>query len=167
MSLHILTTKQTLPCTLEEAWTFLSSPDNLKKITPPYMGFDITSGFNQGDKMFAGMIITYDVKPIPFITMGWVTEITHVNAPYFFVDEQRFGPYTMWHHKHSLREVEGGVEMIDVVHYKIPLGFIGDIMNLVYIKSQLKKIFNYRFNSLNKIIGEIPNQKPFLEFASV
>ena len=90
-----------------------------------------------------------------------------MNAPHFFVDEQRFGPYTMWHHKHSLREVEGGVEMLDVVHYKIPLGFIGDIMNQVFIKSQLKKIFDYRFHSLNKIFGEIPNQKPYLEFASV
>ena len=83
MSLHILTTKQTLPCTLEEAWAFLSSPDNLKRITPPYMGFDITSGYNDGDKMFAGMIITYKVKPVPFVTTGWVTEITHVNAPHF------------------------------------------------------------------------------------
>ena len=83
MSLQILITKQILPCSLAEAWDFLSRPDNLKKITPPYMGFDITSGFSSGDKMFAGMIITYKIKPVPFINTTWVTEITHLNDPYF------------------------------------------------------------------------------------
>jgi hypothetical protein len=167
MSLHILTTKQTLPCSLAEAWDFLSRPDNLKKITPPYMGFDITSGFSAGDKMFAGMIITYKIKPVPFVNTTWVTEITHVNNPYFFVDEQRFGPYTMWHHKHILKEVEGGVEMTDIIHYKIPLGILGDVMNKIFIKGQLNKIFNYRFKMLNELIGEIPNQKPYMNFTSI
>ena len=165
MKIYTLHTKQNLPISKEEAWKFLSDPKNLKTITPDYMGFKTLSGDDR--EMFAGQIIQYIVTPVFGIPMKWVTEITHVVDNQYFVDEQRFGPYTMWHHKHSLREVEGGVEMIDVVHYKIPLGFIGDIMNQVYIKSQLKKIFNYRFNSLNKIIGEIPNQKPFLEFASV
>jgi hypothetical protein len=167
MSLHILTTKQKLPCSLEEAWEFLSSPDNLKKITPPYMGFDITSGFTTGDKMFAGMIISYKVKPLPLFATTWVTEITHVNSPYFFVDEQRFGPYTLWHHKHMLKEVDGGVEMIDTIHYKIPAGFIGDLMNTFFIKNRLREIFNYRFKKLNEIIGEIPNQEPYLQFSSI
>lgn len=167
MSLYQLTTKQILPCTLAEAWEFLSRPDNLKKITPPSMGFDITSGYHPGDKMYAGMIITYKVKPFPGIATTWVTEITHVNAPYFFVDEQRFGPYTLWHHKHMLKEVEGGVEMTDIIHYKIPLGILGDLMNTIMIKSRLTDIFMFRFHQLNDIIGSIPGQKPILEFKSI
>ncbi|MFM7015648.1 MAG: SRPBCC family protein [Bacteroidota bacterium] len=167
MSLHILTTKQILPCTLEEAWEFLSRPDNLKKITPEYMGFDITSGYQAGDPMYAGMIITYKVKPVPFITTSWVTEISHVNAPYYFVDEQRFGPYTLWHHKHLLKVVENGIEMTDIIHYKIPMGFIGNMLNSIFIKRQLSKIFSYRYQKLCKLIGEIPNQKPIMEFKKV
>jgi ligand-binding SRPBCC domain-containing protein len=83
------------------------------------------------------------------------------------VDEQRFGPYTMWHHKHILKEVEGGVEMTDIIHYKIPLGILGDVMNKIFIKGQLNKIFNYRFKMLNELIGEIPNQKPYMNFTSI
>ena len=167
MSLHILTTKQVLPCQINEAWEFLSRPDNLKKITPEYMGFDITSGYSEGDKMYSGMIITYKVKPVPFITTTWVTEITHEHAPYFFVDEQRFGPYVLWHHKHILKEVDNGVEMTDIIHYKIPMGFIGDLLNNLFIKKQLLKIFSYRFEKLNKLIGTIAGQKNVIDFKKI
>lgn len=151
--MHTLKTVQRLPVSIEEAWDFFSSPQNLKKITPPYMGFDITSGGE--DKMYAGQIITYIVKPILGIPMEWVTEITHVREPYYFVDEQRFGPYALWHHKHFFQSIPGGIEMQDIVHYKIPLGIIGKAVNQMYIKKKLKEIFDYRYNILEKIFGKM------------
>ena len=106
--------KTILPISLEEAWDFFSSPKNLAKITPSHMGFIITSEFND-EKMYPGMLITYKVSPLMGIKMDWCTEITHVIDKQYFVDEQRFGPYAMWHHQHHFKVVAGGVEMIDIV----------------------------------------------------
>lgn len=167
MSLHTLKTVQKLPITLEQAWDFLSSPGNLKVITPPHMSFEVTSGFTPGDKMYSGMMISYNVCPFPGVKMQWVTEITHVRDLNYFVDEQRFGPYTLWHHKHFLNAVEGGVEMVDLIHYKIPLGFLGDIMNSLVIKKQLSNIFNFRYKKLQELFGAWPNEKELMEFKTV
>ena len=151
--MHILKTYQKLPISIEEAWEFFSSPKNLKIITPPYMGFDITSG---GDEpMYPGQIITYIVKPIFGIPIEWVTEITHVEKNAFFVDEQRFGPYAFWHHKHYFKPIPGGIEMRDVVHYKIPLGPLGKLINRIYIQHKLKEIFDYRYQTLEKMFGKM------------
>lgn len=162
MSLHILNTSQRLPISIAEAWDFLSSPANLKVITPEDMGFNITSGFDGTvsdntvfGRMYPGMIITYVVKPMLNIPVKWVTEITHVQEPDYFVDEQRFGPYKFWHHKHFLKEVPGGVEMTDIVHYKLPFGPLGEIMNRVLVRKKLEHIFEYRFNKLEKLFGKI------------
>ncbi|MFM8917783.1 MAG: SRPBCC family protein, partial [Bacteroidota bacterium] len=86
MNIFELEKTQRLPISIEQAWEFLSSPSNLAKITPPYMGFEITSGF-KGEKMYAGQVISYFVKPVAGIPLRWVTEITHVNEPNYFVDE--------------------------------------------------------------------------------
>jgi ligand-binding SRPBCC domain-containing protein len=71
------------------------------------------------------MIIIYKVRPLWGIPAKWVTEITHVKDNEFFVDEQRSGPYTIWHHEHHVKPVEGGVEMTDIVSYKPPYGSFG------------------------------------------
>jgi len=113
------------------------------------------------------MVISYIVKPFPILPLQWVTEITHVNEPNYFVDEQRFGPYSFWHHKHFLKEIEGGVLMEDTVHYKIPLGIIGDMANSLMIKSQLKTIFEFRHEELERIFGKWPEQKISLSMQSV
>ena len=118
-----LKTMQNLPISQEKAWDFLSDPSNLKTITPDYMGFEILEGAE--DKMFAGQIIKYIVTPVLGIPLRWVTEITHVENLKYFVDEQRFGPYSLWHHKHFIKPIPGGVEMIDIVDYKLPLGVLG------------------------------------------
>ncbi len=154
MSLHRLSTSQKLPITIEKAWDFLSSPANLKLITPEHMGFIINSGFVKGEKMYAGMVINYTVKPILGLPISWVTEITHVEKPNYFVDEQRFGPYSFWHHKHFLKAIPGGVEMNDIIDYKAPFGPIGDLMNILLIKNQLKNIFDYRTKKLIELFGE-------------
>ena len=143
---------QKIPAELGEVWDFISSPQNLKKITPPYMGFDVTSD-KLPSKMYAGMIITYIVKPILGIPMKWMTEISQVRELQYFVDEQRSGPYTLWHHQHFIEPIEGGVLMSDIVTYIPPFGFLGAIANSLFIKKQLQTIFDYRKQALETIFG--------------
>jgi ligand-binding SRPBCC domain-containing protein len=139
MKIYTLHTKQNLPITIEQAWAFFSDPKNLKTITPDYMGFKTLSGDDR--PMFAGQIIQYIVTPVMGIPMKWVTEITHVTDQKYFVDEQRFGPYALWHHKHFLKEIPGGVEMEDIVDYKVPMGIIGQMVHPFLVKPKLKEIF--------------------------
>ncbi|MBL7837108.1 MAG: SRPBCC family protein, partial [Bacteroidetes bacterium] len=106
MSVYQIKTSQKLPISLEKAWDFLSSPYNLKTITPPHMGFNIINGVTENDKMFAGQIIVYKLSPLPGYKTEWVTEITHVKEGEYFIDEQRFGPYALWHHKHNLKSID-------------------------------------------------------------
>lgn len=152
--IYTLKAKQKLPLSRDEAWNFLSDPANLQKITPKHMGFRITSN-NGTDLMYPGQIITYKVSPFNGIEMNWVTEITHVKDGEYFVDEQRFGPYKMWHHEHFIREIDNGVEMTDLVSYKIPFGILGKIMHQLVIKRKLYQIFHHRFNVLNELFGEL------------
>lgn len=152
MKIYTLHTKQNLPISIDEAWDFLSDPKNLKTITPDFMGFDIVSGADR--KMYPGQIIEYIVKPVLGIPNKWVTEITHVVEGKYFVDEQRFGPYALWHHKHFLKEIPGGVEMEDIIHYKIPFGFIGQLVQPILVAPKLNQIFNYRKVKLIELFGE-------------
>ena len=145
--------KQHLPITIEEGWSFLSNPKNLSTITPDYMKFKITDCDLRS--VYQGQIIQYIVRPIMNIPLKWVTEITHVVHEKYFVDEQRFGPYSLWHHKHFIKEIENGIEMEDVIHYKIPGGIFGEFLNSLFIRNQLNEIFEYRKNKLIEIFGEI------------
>lgn len=153
MAIYKLHAKQNLPITLEEAWEFLSNPKNLKVITPDYMGFNIQSGADR--PMFAGQIIEYIVTPILGIKTKWVTEITHAVDGNYFVDEQRFGPYALWHHTHFIKQIEGGVEMEDLLHYKLPFGILGQLMHPFLVKPKLDEIFEYRKNKLVELFGTI------------
>lgn len=153
MKIYTLHAKQNLPISREQAWQFLSDPKNLKVITPDYMGFNIQAGADR--TMYAGQIIEYIVTPILGIKNRWVTEITHVVDQEYFVDEQRFGPYSLWHHKHFIREIEGGVEMEDLLHYKLPYGFLGQLAHPFLVKPKLDEIFEYRKNKLVKLFGSM------------
>lgn len=154
-TIYQLKTEQDLPISLEEAWDFLSSPRNLKRITPDYMGFDITTKY-LADKMYPGMMVSYIVKPILGIPTPWVTEITHVVENEYFVDEQRHGPYAIWHHEHRIHEIEGGVRMTDLLSYKPPFGILGQIANSLFISKKVKEIFNHREKALIDLFGELP-----------
>lgn len=153
MKIYTQIFKQNVPISIEKAWDFFSSPKNLAKITPEHMGFIITSNYND-EKMYPGMLITYKVSPLLGIQLNWCTEITHVVDHKYFVDEQRFGPYAMWHHQHHFKEIEGGVEMIDIVNYAIPYGFIGRIANSVIVETEVKKIFEYRTKKIDEFFGK-------------
>lgn len=150
--LHTLQTKQILKTDLDTLWDFMSAPQNLAKTTPHYMGFHILTDL-QENKMHAGQIIEYYVTPVAGIKMHWVTEITHVQDKEYFVDEQRFGPYAFWHHKHVLKTVPGGIEMTDVLHYKVPFGFLGKIINTLFIKKKIKEIFDFRSHKLEALFN--------------
>ncbi|WP_034258546.1 SRPBCC family protein [Altibacter lentus] len=153
MKIFSLHAKQRLPISKQQAWDFLSDPANLKIITPDYMGFHIQSGADRS--MYAGQIIEYIVTPVLNIKTKWVTEITHVKDTNYFVDEQRFGPYSLWHHKHFINEIEGGVEMEDIIHYKLPFGIIGQWLHPVLVKPKLDEIFNYRKEKLEMLFGKL------------
>ena len=151
MKPYILDRTMTLPITLDTAWDFFSDPENLKRITPPDMDFRITSPPQTG--IYSGQIITYTVRPLLGITVNWTTEITHVDSPHFFVDEQRFGPYRFWHHQHRFSEVENGVEMRDIVHYLLPHEHLTWFIDRLFVAPRLKKIFDYRRTVLEDIFS--------------
>ena len=140
---------QELPIDIDTAWDFFSSPKNLAQITPPYMGFLITS--QNIEKMHVGQIITYKIGILPGIKQNWVTEITHIQDKLFFVDEQRFGPYALWHHQHHFEKTDDGILMTDILHYKVPFGLIGTIADALFVDNKIEEIFNYREKAVERI----------------
>lgn len=152
MKVYKLHKKQILPISKEEAWDFFSSPKNLREITPDELDFVITSDLPE--RMYPGMIVTYKVRPLFGIPVSWVTEITQVQEPNFFIDEQRFGPYKLWHHQHHFTETDEGLLCEDIVHYGLPFGIFGRMAHPIIVKGQLEKIFNYRFEFLEKKFGK-------------
>ena len=146
--MYTLKRTQLLHLSLDEAWVFFSDPNNLSIITPPEMDFRVGEGAIE--KMYAGMIISYRLRPIGIFRSLWVTEITHVDAPHFFVDEQRIGPYKFWHHKHYFSQVADGVQVDDVVHYEVPFGLLGRLLHRLFIAKRLQTIFDYRAKVLSE-----------------
>ena len=150
--MYTLERTQRLPISVEEAWNFFQSPENLAAITPDSMGFNILSEIP--NKMYPGLFIHYKVSPLLGIKMRWTTEITHVEAPFYFVDDQRVGPYSIWHHEHHFKAIEGGVEMLDRVNYKVPFGILGKIAHPIIVRPKLEQIFKYRFQKTEELFGK-------------
>ncbi len=153
MAAHSLKTVQKIPISLDKAWEFFSNPANLQAITPDNMGFKVISK-HHGEKMYAGQIIEYNVKPFLGIPLYWMTEITQVKDKEYFIDEQRYGPYNLWHHQHHFKAIEGGVEMTDIIHYKNPFWIFGRIANVLFVENQLKGIFDYRYKKVEELFGK-------------
>lgn len=147
-----LKTVQEIPVTLDVAWSFFSNAANLQAITPAALGFKIISA-HHGEYMYAGQLIEYTIRPVLGIPVYWMTEITHVSEKKYFVDEQRFGPYELWHHQHHFRELNGKVELTDIVHYKLPFWWLGDLAQTLFVKKQLEGIFDYRFKKVKELFG--------------
>lgn len=152
MATFSLKTIQRIPTDLETAWSFFSDAGNLQAITPGDLGFVILSE-PKGVKMYPGQIIEYKVSPVWGIPIYWMTEITHAQDKVYFVDEQRFGPYQLWQHQHHFSIFDGGVKMIDIVHYRNPLGFLGNMANRFFVERQLRKIFEFRFRKIEELFG--------------
>ncbi|MBM3280160.1 MAG: SRPBCC family protein [Candidatus Handelsmanbacteria bacterium] len=154
MAFHVLDQTQRLALAPAAAWRFFTDPANLALITPPYLGFVITGGAEQ--PVYAGQIITYKVSPLLGIPLTWMTEITQVREGAYFIDEQRLGPYALWHHQHHFRAVTGGVEMRDLVHYRLRGGPWGRLVHRLAVRRQLEGIFRFRRQVLAQRFGELP-----------
>lgn len=150
--MKIIKQTQFLPISLEEAWDFFATPKNLNEVTPNDLTFEITSELP--DKMYEGLIITYRIKPMLNIPLNWCTEITHIREKEFFVDEQRKGPYNIWHHEHHFKPVEGGVMMTDIVHYDIGKSILGWIAGKLFVDKKVREIFEYRYKTLETYFNQ-------------
>lgn len=149
--MHQLRHTKFVPVDIQTCWDFFSSPNNLKKITPEKMGFNVKNEIPE--KMYEGLMIAYSVTPILGIPMNWITEITKIEHLSYFVDEQRLGPYKIWHHEHHFKAVEGGTEIIDILSYVMPLGFLGTIAHALFVKNTVKDIFEFRNTRVDEIFG--------------
>jgi len=154
MKIYALIRKQILPISLEEAWQFFSSPKSLARITPPTIGFEILDISGDGQQVYAGQIIRYKIKIFPGVCVNWMTEITHVNKPHYFIDDQRFGPYALWHHQHHFRSVAGGIEMTDELNYALPFGIIGRLAHWIFVGKKVNDIFDYRSEALKRLFSK-------------
>lgn len=151
MKIYTLHKTQKLPISLDEAWDFLCNPANLSKLTPQEMNMNIISGADR--PMYAGQVLQYSVTPLPGFKTKWVSEITQYEEKKYFVDLQLYGPYAFWHHKHFVHEIEGGVEMEDIIDYKVPFGILGRMVHPILVKPKLESIFNYRREQLELLFG--------------
>jgi ligand-binding SRPBCC domain-containing protein len=159
MKIYTLYRKQLLPISMGEAWDFFSTPKNLNELTPEDMNFKILSGIDplsagQDQKTYAGQIIQYKITPFAGITMNWTTEITHCVAGQYFIDQQRFGPYKLWHHQHHFKQTDHGILMEDILHYALPLGWIGRLFAGKFIQKKVESIFDYRYKKLEKLFSK-------------
>ena len=153
MKTYQLNKQQIVESTINEIWSFFSSPENLDKLTPSNMGFEILTP-RPLPPMFKGQIIEYKVRPVLNIPMYWKTEITEVKDQEYFVDEQLKGPYKLWRHKHLFEKHENGVLMTDELEYALPLGPLGSIARTLYVKKRLTEIFDYRFKMVDKLFNQ-------------
>ncbi len=149
--IHRLKSIHLIPAELPTTWKFFSDPVNLAEITPAFLNLRVTSEIKETE-VFSGQVLTYSVKPLLGIPVLWRSEIVHVAPLKLFIDEQRKGPYSLWHHQHHFTEVKGGVEMTDLVYYKLPLGVAGSLAHPL-VKKKLGEIFTFRYNRINEIFG--------------
>ena len=152
MPIHVLRRTQIVAASREVCWAFFSDPRNLAQLTPAALDFRVLSDLPPA--IYAGMMIEYRVRPLLGVPVTWLTEITHVEAPHRFVDEQRVGPYAVWHHEHFFAEREDGrTEISDVVHYVLPFGWLGDLAHPFVVAPQLGKIFAFREKAVAERFG--------------
>ncbi|CAD0002683.1 SRPBCC family protein [Flavobacterium chungangense] len=152
MKLYKIETEQLINASIEDCWDFFSSPKNLQTITLDNMSFEIQDFDDK--RMYPGQIITYTLKPLLGIKINWVTIITVCKENQYFIDEQRFGPYKLWHHKHFFEPAEDGrTKMTDIVHYALPFGYLGRMMNSLVVENKLKTIFDYRYNKIEELFN--------------
>ena len=150
--IHYLIREQIVPAPRQKVWDYFCDPQNLDVITPPDMNFEILQGADS--KMYPGQLIEYRVEFVRGIRSRWLTEIAHVRAGEYFVDEQRVGPYRFWYHEHGFQETRAGTRMTDRVTYVIPCGVLGDLVNAFWIRKRLEQIFDFRRQKIVELFGE-------------
>ncbi len=149
---HYLVREQTVPAPRQKVWDYFCDPQNLNAITPPDMNFEILQGADA--KMYPGQLIEYRVEFVRGIRSRWLTEISHVRAGEYFVDEQRVGPYRFWYHEHGFQDTPAGTCMTDRVTYVVPFGVLGVLVNTFWIRKRLEQIFDFRRQKIVELFGE-------------
>ncbi len=152
MKIYTLNYTQELPISIDKAWEFFSNPQNLLKITPPDMKFELLTELSS-QPILEGMLINYTVRPLLNIPLGWTTKITHVNAPHSFSDIQLKGPYKLWNHTHTFTTTPTGVLMTDKIEYALPLGILGQLGNVLFVHKKVQGIFDYRKTILKQLFN--------------
>lgn len=155
---YVLKTVQQIPAGKDEVWEFFRDPRNLQEITPSSLGFTVTR-YDEAVEMYTGQLMEYTVRPLAGVPLYWMTEITHLEPGRYFVDEQRFGPYRFWQHQHHFREIDGGTEMTDIVHYRVPFWIVGDLVERLFVRKQLRRIFEYRYDAVVRRFGGRASQR--------
>lgn len=154
MKVYHLSRKLRLPITQDVAWAFFSNPATLSQLTPPDSKM-VDESVELPKKIHAGMLQVFRVSPMKWLpAVRWAAEITHVDAPNYFVDEQKIGPFAFWHHRHSVTPVASGVEIGDLVHYAMPFGILGEWVHALFVRKQLERLFDYRQQMLEEFFGE-------------
>ncbi len=148
MKVYKLKFKQVINSSLDDVFSFFSNPENLSKITPEKLGFNILTP--TPIKMKEGQLIDYSIKLLGK-KIRWRTMITEYIPKVKFVDQQLKGPYSMWHHTHEFRDLDGKVEMTDEIYYVMPFGILGRLVNFLFVSRDLNNIFKHRVEIINKI----------------
>ncbi len=149
---RVLRTEVWLPRPVTEVFDFFADAFNLNTLTPPWLHFRILTP--PPIVMGAGTIIDYRIR-LKVLPMLWKTEITVYEPPFRFVDEQRRGPYSLWHHEHTFTARDGGTLAEDTVHYALPLNatLIGEVLHTLVVRPDLARIFAYRTARMREIFG--------------
>lgn len=150
--LHTLHRTQIIPADLEQVWAFFATPANLNALTPPELKFET---LGSPGPMYQGQLIAYRIGILPGVRLNWLTEIRHVNPGRYFVDEQRRGPYALWYHEHHFEPCADGVRMTDHVTYALPFGPLGDLVHTLWVRGQLRHIFDYRRVAVERAFGSV------------
>ena len=148
---YILEKLQFISKSKAEVFDFFKAPENLKKITPENLNFKITTP--SPILMKEGTLIEYIIKLFG-VSIYWRTLISEYNPPHSFRDLQLNGPYDVWDHTHIFKDCKNGVMMIDKVKYSIPFGIIGRLAHFVWVKAELRRIFNHRYKVIEQIFKE-------------
>jgi ligand-binding SRPBCC domain-containing protein len=154
MRVFTIERRQRLKVSREEAYRFISNPALMGGIIPADLGLQVLNHIP--DRVYEGLLLHYRLKPLFGVPVHWLGEITYCDEPSRFVDEQRLGPFAFWHHEHRLREIPGGVEMSDLIHYAVPFGPLGSVVNTLVLGPRLRRIFDYRESALARKFGSLP-----------
>jgi ligand-binding SRPBCC domain-containing protein len=149
--IHTLRREQLIPAAVGAVWDFFATPKNLDLLTPPGLKF-FTPAPPEG-RMYAGQLIAHRIRIFPGYWARWLTEIRQVREREYFVDEQRVGPYKFWYHEHHFRAAPGGTLMTDQITYQVCYGPLGWLVNELWIKRALRKIFDYRRGAIERAFG--------------
>lgn len=150
MTIHELRRELWIPRPLPAVFDFFSRPENLERITPPWLRLRILDPAPIEMRQGAAIAYALRVRGIP---LRWLTKIERWNPPFEFVDVQAKGPYRVWRHQHLFAEVEGGTSIADIVQYALPLGPLGRLVNRLLVSRDLAKIFDYRAQRVQALLG--------------